>query len=217
MNPAPLTFLGHLKSVSLTARRRCQKTATSKRQEDWLRKEKNKTKHAWFQEQWVTARCFVQLLWRSGGWKVASRSRRTSNFYRLSGPPPASSSSLDFFNSRIARLEGSDIRSVFCFFFRLCVVEGVLKRHGDGISGFWGWQWRINEKGRFWGVTDSTTTGRLTYNFIDFPHETATLVAFAALNFKQFLVSILQSQPAHVWMRNNQVAKPINKVCYLWG
>lgn len=72
----------------------------------------------------------------------------------------------DLFYSGIVRLEDFDIRSAicgYCFsflsFFGWCVVERVSKRRGNGISGFCGWQWRINEKGRFWGLID-TTTGR---------------------------------------------------------
>lgn len=39
-------------------------------------------------------------------------------------------------------------------------MERISKRRGNGISGFCGWNWRINEKGRFRGLID-TTTGRL--------------------------------------------------------
>ena len=155
MNPAPLSSLEHLKSISPTARRQLPKTRV--RPVPGGRIVKDNPERVMPESRNSEGRSgAVSSCWGAlEGWReVASQSLRTSNFYRLSSPPSLQVSSSTptrtptpwsrlVFTQGSVRLESSDRTPSVC---RWCVVGGVLKRRGNGISGFCGWQWRINER-----------------------------------------------------------------------
>lgn len=150
-----------LKSISLTARGRCQKLKCSQRKTEGLyikktikRKSILETRNYARQPGVLSSCCGTPA---DGKLRVKAGGPATFIDFQVHPLQVSTSTSLNLSYSRIARLEGFGHHSSV---FRLCAVGGVFKRHGDGISVFCGWQWRMNEKGPFWGLIDSTTTGR---------------------------------------------------------
>lgn len=85
-----LSLLGHLRSILVTARGRCETHLQQVKGRRILNMYLMITrKNPIVLKLWVSVSRLAQLLWHSGGSEVVSQSRG-SNFYRLSDPTPPS-------------------------------------------------------------------------------------------------------------------------------